>query len=122
MTSKFTAIVLNQNDHCICNANQIMDHLCLPEHDKTGTKWKWQNVRQGGTRPSPRCGASLAVGTGERAYVFGGVYDQEDDDDDEGGLLGTFFNDLYLLDLKKFVWHTGECCSLNFTWAAFFFI
>lgn len=67
-------------------------------------------MRQGGTRPSPRCGASLATGSGERAYMFGGVYDQEDEDDDEGGLRGTFYNDLYLLDLKKFVWHTGECC------------
>ncbi|KAK8390845.1 hypothetical protein O3P69_010516 [Scylla paramamosain] len=88
--------------------------LLTPEkHDKSGNRWKWQSVRQSGVRPSPRCGASLAAGTGERAYIFGGVYDQEDEDDDEGGLKGTFYNDLFLLDLKKVAWHTG--CLLLFT-------
>ena len=62
-------------------------------------------------RPSARCGATLAAGTGtgERAFVFGGVQDQENEDDDEGELKGTFYNDLFLLDLKKVAWHTGGC-------------
>lgn len=35
------------------------------------------------------------------AYTFGGVYDIEDDEED---ITGTFFNDLYSLDLEKLNW------------------
>ena len=34
---------------------------------------------------------------------FPGVTDDEEDD----SLCGTFFNDMYLLDAAKGVWHTG---------------
>lgn len=35
------------------------------------------------------------------AYIFGGVFDSEEDEED---LTGSFFNDLYALDLEKFQW------------------
>lgn len=35
---------------------------------------------------------------GNRAYFFGGVQDEEED---EENISGTFFNDLYCLDLEK---------------------
>lgn len=37
------------------------------------------------------------------AYCFGGVFDIEDE---EENISGNFFNDLYQLDLEKFVWKT----------------
>lgn len=38
------------------------------------------------------------------AYMFGGVFDEEENDED---LKGTFFNDLVALDLEKYQWRTG---------------
>ena len=35
---------------------------------------------------------------GNRAYFFGGVFD---DEEDEENILGSFFNDIYCLDLEK---------------------
>lgn len=53
---------------------------------------------------SPRCGASatLIQHGANQAFVFGGVYDN---DDDEETLRGTFYNDLFALDLEKLHWH-----------------
>ncbi|ESO83105.1 hypothetical protein LOTGIDRAFT_169748 [Lottia gigantea] len=39
-------------------------------------KWKWSQMKQSGTRPSTRCGVSATVAPGNRAILFGGVYDQ----------------------------------------------
>ncbi|KZS09098.1 Kelch domain-containing protein 4 [Daphnia magna] len=74
--------------------------LLVPDkHDTNGTKWKWQSVKLSGTKPSPRTGMSVVANTiGNRAYFFGGVQDEEED---EENISGTFFNDLYCLDLEK---------------------
>ena len=42
---------------------------------------------------------------GNRAYFFGGVYD---DEEDEETLLGSFFNDLYCLDLEKLTFNRSK--------------
>ncbi|CAH1780098.1 unnamed protein product [Owenia fusiformis] len=72
--------------------------------------WKWVQLKQGGIRPNPRCGFSLAQIGPNKALLFGGVHDEEDesDDDDEADLEGMFFNDLYTLDLDKTRWHELE--------------
>ncbi|KAE8750832.1 hypothetical protein FOCC_FOCC002260 [Frankliniella occidentalis] len=76
--------------------------LLSPEkHDQT--KWKWQPLKQGGVKPSPRCGMAIAMSSANKAYAFGGVFDTEDDDEN---LAGTFFNDFYMLDTEKFSWRT----------------
>ncbi|XP_046437306.1 kelch domain-containing protein 4-like [Daphnia pulex] len=74
--------------------------LLFPDkHDTNGTKWKWQTVKLTGTKPSPRTGMSVVANTiGNRAYFFGGVHDEEED---EENISGSFFNDLYCLDLEK---------------------
>lgn len=74
--------------------------LLVPDkHDTNGAKWKWQSVKLSGTKPSPRTGMSVVANTiGNRAYFFGGVQDEEED---EENISGTFFNDLYCLDLEK---------------------
>ena len=92
------------------------------EHDTNGTKWKWQSIKLTGTKPSPRTGMSVVANTigkysmsfifritsimiqliffykGNRAYFFGGVHDDQEDEED---ISGSFFNDLYCLDLEK---------------------
>ena len=41
------------------------------------TKWKWQPVKQSGARPTPRSGMSgTVVAPGNKALLFGGVFDQ----------------------------------------------
>lgn len=75
------------------------------ENDQTGLKWKWSVVKQGGIRVSPRCSASAIIVTPSIAYMFGGVYDEEDNDEE---LHGTFYNDLIALNLSKLQWHTGN--------------
>jgi len=73
--------------------------LTQDKHDETGKKWKWQSVKLTGTRPSPRTGMTVTANTaGNRAYFFGGVFD---DEEDEENILGSFFNDIYCLDLDK---------------------
>jgi hypothetical protein len=49
---------------------------------------------------------SLAMAPGDKAYAFGGVWDVEES---EENLTGTFYNDLYILDLDKTLWRTGNC-------------
>ena len=45
----------------------------------------------------------MTIASHDKAVLFGGVCDEEDEDE----LEGTFFNDLYQLDLQKLSWH--EC-------------
>lgn len=87
------------------------DMFLLTQADKNDvTKYKWVSVKQTGIRMSPRCGtsATLIQPAANQALVFGGVYD--DNDDDEEDLHGTFYNDLFMLDLEKLHWRivTGK--------------
>ncbi|XP_011706623.1 PREDICTED: kelch domain-containing protein 4 isoform X1 [Wasmannia auropunctata] len=78
------------------------DMFLLTQADKNDvTKYKWINVKQTGIRINPRCGVSAALVQPNQAFVFGGVYDDDDDDED---LHGTFYNDLFALDLEKLCW------------------
>ncbi|XP_034254187.1 kelch domain-containing protein 4 isoform X1 [Thrips palmi] len=78
--------------------------LLSPEkHDQTFLKWKWQPIKQGGMKPSPRCGMAITIGAANKAYAFGGVFDTEED---EENLAGVFFNDLYVLDTERTSWRT----------------
>ncbi|XP_048515563.1 kelch domain-containing protein 4 isoform X2 [Athalia rosae] len=78
--------------------------LLSPEKtDQTGLKWKWSSVKQSGITISPRCSASAILAQSNLAYMFGGVFDEEEDEED---LKGTFFNDLVALDLEKYQWRT----------------
>jgi len=79
------------------------DMFLLTQADKNAvTKYKWVSVKQTGIKMSPRCGASATLIQPNLAFVFGGVYD--DNDDDEEDLCGTFYNDLFALDLEKLHW------------------
>lgn len=66
-------------------------------------KWKWQSVKQNG--PSPRSGMTGALGPHNKAYLFGGVFDEEEDDE---FLEGNFYNDLWMLDLERHKWFQVE--------------
>jgi len=91
--------------------HQDMFLLSQEKHDETGTKWRWQAVKQVGQRPTPRSGLCSAVGKDDRVYMFGGVNDEEkededdDDSDDEG--QGNFFNELYsvVVEGERATWH-----------------
>lgn len=79
-------------------------YLMTPEkNDQTGFKWKWVLVKQSGIKILPRCSVSAVLVQSHLAYLFGGVFDNEDDDEE---LHGTFYNDLLALDLEKFQWRT----------------
>ncbi|CAK9802613.1 Kelch domain-containing protein 4 [Anthophora plagiata] len=83
--------------------------LMTPEkNDQSGLKWKWVSVKQSGIKVSPRCSASAILIQPNLAYLFGGVYDEEDNEED---LHGKFYNDLVALDLEKFQWHTVTLCG-----------
>ncbi|XP_014222983.1 kelch domain-containing protein 4-like [Trichogramma pretiosum] len=78
--------------------------LLSPEkNDQTGLKWKWTLVKQSGVHVSPRCSASATLIQPGTAYMFGGVYDEEENDEE---LNGNFYNDLFCLNLSKSQWHT----------------
>lgn len=82
------------------------DMFLLAQADKNDvTKYKWISVKPTGIRMSPRCGASatLIQPAVNQAFVFGGVYDNNEDDEEED-LCGTFYNDLFVLDLEKLHW------------------
>ncbi|XP_076348241.1 kelch domain-containing protein 4-like [Tachypleus tridentatus] len=79
------------------HSKDFLVFLFVAKGDKEG-KWKWTQVKQSGIRPSLRCGFSLATGPGNKAYLFGGVYDEETSDET---LKGHFYNDLYMLDTDK---------------------
>ncbi|XP_067652139.1 kelch domain-containing protein 4-like [Haliotis asinina] len=71
--------------------------------DTVPVKWRWTTVKQGGKHPSTRCGISLAVAPGNRAVLFGGVFDEDENDEQ---MKSVFYNDMYLLELEKGRWHT----------------
>ncbi|PSN46470.1 hypothetical protein C0J52_06872 [Blattella germanica] len=78
--------------------------LLTPEkNDTTGLKWKWVTVKQSGARIPPRCSMTGIAAPGNKAYSFGGVFDIVEEEED---LAGTFYNDLYTLDLEKTIWRT----------------
>ncbi|KAG8223617.1 hypothetical protein J437_LFUL003485 [Ladona fulva] len=82
-----------------------MDSFLLSpdKNDTSGTKWKWVSVKTSGIRFSPRCGATMVSAPNNNAYSFGGVFDVEEGEEE---LSGTFFNDLFILDLEKIAWRT----------------
>ena len=83
--------------------------LMTPEkNDETGLKWKWVSAKQSGIKMSPRCSASAVLVQPNLAYLFGGVFDEEDEDEE---LHGTFYNDLMALDLEKLQWHEASLCG-----------
>ncbi|KAF7990864.1 hypothetical protein HCN44_000669 [Aphidius gifuensis] len=77
--------------------------IAQDKHDKTGLKWKSLMVKQSGIKFPPRCSSSGILINQNFAYVFGGVCDDDDDNDDEE-LNGTFYNDLFALDMEKYQW------------------
>lgn len=80
------------------------DMFLLTQASKNdAVRYKWIFVKQGGVRVSPRCGATAALlqHGANQALVFGGVYDNDEDDET---LRGTFYNDLFALDLEKSHW------------------
>lgn len=82
-------------------AHTDMFILHLDARGGVPAKWRWSQVKQTGERPGPRSGLSLAtMPQTNRAYLFGGVTDEEGEED----LEGCFFNDLYLLELDKGHW------------------
>jgi hypothetical protein len=68
-------------------------------------KWKWSSVKPSGITVSPRCSASAVIVQPNVAYIFGGVYDEEDNEEE---LNGMFFDDLFSLNLVKPQWHRGK--------------
>lgn len=76
--------------------------LYILENDSSFTKFKWNQLKIGGIHFSPRCSMPIVPTTNHlSAYCYGGVFDIEDDDEN---LSGTFFNDIFQLDLEKFCW------------------
>lgn len=73
-------------------------------------KWKWVSFKQGGIVPTPRSGWSIALAPGNKAYTFGGVYDEEESEED---ISGTFFNDINVLDLEKKSWKPSNFIKLQ---------
>lgn len=56
-------------------------------------------MKQAGCLPTARCSLSgTSISGHNRAYLFGGVYDEERGEDD---LTSTFYNDLFMLDMEK---------------------
>lgn len=56
-------------------------------------------MKQAGSLPTARCSLSGSPITGHnKAFLFGGVYDEEHGEDD---LTSTFYNDLYMLDMEQ---------------------
>ena len=85
--------------------------LSPDKHDTSGTKWRWQVVKQIGQRPSKRTGMCNAVGKDGRVFLFGGVMDLEsaegDSDEDSDDEEGHFFNELYSVNVEgeRATWH-----------------
>ncbi|KAL4235173.1 kelch domain containing 4 [Mactra antiquata] len=70
--------------------------------DAQPIKWKWVNVKQSGSRPSPRSGLTLAPAGNNKAVCFGGVFDEEENEEQ---LQGKFYNNLYMLEVDKGKWY-----------------
>jgi len=83
--------------------HQDMFLLSQDKHDDTGTKWRWQTVKQVGLRPSLRTGLCNAVAN-DRVFMFGGVADEdtneESDEDSDEEEEGNFFNELYSVQVE----------------------
>lgn len=79
--------------------------LIVSESDSTGLAWKWNSIKAGGIRPTPRSGVNCAVAPNGRAYIYGGVLDVDEDDEN---LHGTFSNDFHSLDMATNVWRLIE--------------
>lgn len=62
-------------------------------------------IKQSGIKISPRCSVPATLVQPNLAYLFGGVFDEEDNEEE---LRGIFYNDLVALDLEKFQWHIGK--------------
>lgn len=60
----------------ICFTTVIGKTKSKDEDESQPIKWKWSQVKQSGCRPSPRCGMSLATISGNKGFVYGGVFDQ----------------------------------------------
>ena len=54
----------------------IVDKAKAKEGEVAQVKWKWVNAKQSAFRPLPRSGFSLTVTSGNKAVMFGGVYDE----------------------------------------------
>jgi len=73
--------------------------LCFIEGDTDCSNYRWSKVKQAGSLPTARCSLSGSPIPGHnKAYVFGGVYDEEQGEDD---LTSTFYNELYMLDMEQ---------------------
>lgn len=69
------------------------------EGDTDFSNCRWSKVKQAGHLPTARCSLSGTQVTGHnKAYLFGGVYDEEQGEDD---LHSTFYNDLFMLDMEQ---------------------
>ncbi|ELU14765.1 hypothetical protein CAPTEDRAFT_226649 [Capitella teleta] len=79
----------------------------MPENKQESTplSWKWVSLKQSGYRPSPRCACSVVTTVGNRAIIFGGVYDHQDEDDEDSDINGTFFNEMFSLEVERGKWH-----------------
>ncbi|CAD5117128.1 DgyrCDS5936 [Dimorphilus gyrociliatus] len=77
--------------------------LLSSQNNETGAdvKWKWSQIKHSGSKPNPRSGFSMISTAQNRAFLFGGVIDEEDDEDVEG----LFLNDMYSLDLDRTKWY-----------------
>ncbi|XP_069114563.1 kelch domain-containing protein 4-like [Argopecten irradians] len=65
-------------------------------------KWKWVHMKQSGTKPTARCGMSLAVTPGHSSSLaVGGAYWTMEDEED---LDSVFYNEMYTLDLERGKW------------------
>ena len=90
---------------------QDMFLLQQDKHDEKGLKWRWQTVKQVGSRPSLRSGLCNAVARDGKIFLFGGVKDEDegqesgDESDEEGE--GTFHNDLHSVTVEgeRATWH-----------------
>lgn len=75
--------------------------LCIyyVEGDTGLSNCRWSKVKQAGSLPTVRCSLSGSLISGHsKAYLFGGVYDEELGEDD---LTSTFYNDLFMLDMEQ---------------------
>ena len=85
--------------------------LSPDKHDTTGTKWRWQTVKQVGQRPSKRTGMCNTVAKDGRVFMFGGVMDlesvEDDSDEDSDEEEGNFFDELYTVNVEgeRANWH-----------------
>ncbi|XP_034945486.1 kelch domain-containing protein 4 [Chelonus insularis] len=83
--------------------------LSPDKRDETNKKWKSAFVKQSGTKFSPRCSSTAVLIQPNIAYIFGGVYDNEDEEE----LRGVFFNDLLVLDIEKYYWSIVKISNKN---------